>query len=146
MTGYGPTLAALNATFNSLSALCIACGLLFIYYRRRWRWHMGFKVAAAVFSGAFLTFYLLRYYLYGSMPFRGQGLVRPVYFTLLWSHIILAMVEVPLIIATLWRAWRGLQTGDYKGHRRIARITYPIWAYVSVTGVIVYFMLYQVYR
>ena len=78
---------------------------------------------------------------HGSTPFSGQGWIRPVYFSLLASHVLLAIAVLPLALVTLYRAWRA----DFAGHRRIAEITFPIWMYVSVTGVLVYWMLYQVY-
>ena len=79
--------------------------------------------------------------MHGATRFTGQGLARPIYFTILTTHTILAIVIVPLILITFYRALRA----DFERHRRIARITLPLWLYVSVTGVIVYLMLYQIY-
>ena len=86
----------------------------------------------------FLISYLIYHYHVGSVPFKGQGWIRPVYFTILLTHTILAVTVVPLALVTLRRAWRE----NFIAHRRIARWTFPIWMYVSVTGVIVYWMLY----
>ena len=86
----------------------------------------------------FLTSYLVYHYHVGSVPFKGQGWIRPVYFSILLTHTILAVTVVPLALITLRRAWRA----NFPAHRRIARWTFPIWLYVSVTGVLVYWMLY----
>lgn len=103
--------------------------------------HRACQTAAFVISLLFLTSYLVYHYHHGSTRFQGAGIVRPIYFTILTTHTILAIVIVPLIIVTLYRALRN----DFARHRRIARITLPLWLYVSVTGVIVYLMLYQIY-
>jgi uncharacterized membrane protein YozB (DUF420 family) len=96
-------------------------------------------LAAFGSSCLFLTSYLVYHYHAGSVPFQGQGWIRPVYFTILITHIILAAAIVPLALVTLTRALRE----KYDRHRRIARWTFPIWMYVSVTGVVIYLMLYQ---
>lgn len=96
-------------------------------------------LAAFGVSTLFLVSYVVYHSLEGSRPFTGQGWMRPVYFALLLSHIVLAAAIVPLALVTLYRAWRG----EFVRHRRIARWTLPIWLYVSVTGVIVYWMLYH---
>jgi uncharacterized membrane protein YozB (DUF420 family) len=103
--------------------------------------HRACQIAALVVSLLFLTSYLVYHYHHGATPFPGTGLVRPIYFTILISHTILAIVIVPLVILTFYRAFRG----DFIRHRRIARVTLPLWLYVSITGVIVYLMLYQIY-
>ena len=103
--------------------------------------HRACQVSAFVVSLLFLTSYLIYHYHHGSTRFQGTGIVRPIYFTILTTHTILAIVIVPLIIITLYRALRR----DFVRHRRIARITLPLWLYVSITGVIVYLMLYQIY-
>ena len=90
-------------------------------------------------SCLFLTCYLIYHYNVGSVPFQGHGWIRPVYFTILITHIILAATIVPLALITLSRAWQG----RFEQHRRIARWTWPLWMYVSVTGVVIYWMLYQ---
>jgi len=90
-------------------------------------------------SMLFLISYLVYHYQVGSVPFKGQGWVRPLYFTILLSHTILAVAVVPLALITLRRALGK----NFSAHRRIARWTFPIWLYVSITGVVVYWMLYQ---
>ena len=96
--------------------------------------------AAFITSCLFLTSYLVYHYHAGSVPFTKQGWIRPVYFTILITHIVLAAAIVPLALLTLYRAWRE----QFDRHRRIARWTWPIWMYVSVTGVTIYWMLYQI--
>ena len=132
--------AALNATLNGTSAVLLAAGYTAIRSGKV-SVHKKFMVAAFFVSCAFLVSYLVYHYRVGHVPFQGQGWIRPVYFTLLTSHTVLAVVIVPLILITLRRAW--LQRFDK--HRVIARWTLPLWFYVSVTGVIVYFMVYQIY-
>ena len=125
-----------NALFNSLSAICLICG--YVNIRRRNRLiHMRFMVSATVFSALFLLSYITYHYFHGDTKFPGHGLIRPVYFSILISHIVLSMVALPLILGTLWYALRG----QFRFHRVIARIAFPVWLYVSVTGVIVYFVL-----
>ena len=131
---------ALNATLNGTSAILLAAGYLAIRAGKR-EVHKRFMILAFLVSCAFLVSYLVYHYRVGHVAFPGQGIVRPVYFALLISHTILAVVIVPLILITLRRAW--LERFDK--HRIIARWTLPLWFYVSVTGVIVYLMLYQVY-
>jgi len=101
--------------------------------------HRAVMITALVSSSLFLTSYLYYHYHVGSVHFQGQGWSRPVYFSILISHTILAIVIVPMVIITLTRALRG----NFARHRGIARWTFPLWLYVSVTGVIVYFMLYH---
>jgi putative membrane protein len=98
-------------------------------------------LSACVTSALFLISYLTYHYHTGSKPFLGQGSVRLVYFTVLISHTVLAVVIVPLVFLTLYRAF----TAQWRRHRRLARWTLPMWLYVSVTGVVVYLMLYQLY-
>lgn len=133
-------LPALNATLNATSAILLAAGYRFIR-RRQISAHKRCMLAACTTSALFLVSYLTYHYNVGSMPFRGQGWVRPLYFTILISHTILAATIVPLAIVTLFRAWKA----DFRKHARLARWTLPIWLYVSVTGVIVYVMLYQLF-
>ncbi len=130
----------LNATLNATSAALLFAGFYFIR-KGRVTAHLRCMTAALVVSSAFLVSYLVYHARHGSTRFTGQGLVRPVYFTILLTHTVLAAVIVPLVIVTLRRAWRG----DFSRHRRIARWTFPLWAYVSVTGVVVYLLLYQLY-
>jgi putative membrane protein len=129
-------LPAANATFNSLSAICLVCGYINIR-RRRIAIHKRFMLSATVFSGLFLVSYIVYHYFHGDTRFPGQGWIRPVYFSILISHIGLSMVALPLILAALWFALRK----QFHIHRRIARWTFPIWLYVSVTGVVVFFVL-----
>jgi putative membrane protein len=132
--------AAFNASLNGLSAVLLAGGYAAIRSGRR-DVHKRFMISAFVVSCAFLTSYLVYHYRVGHVVFAGQGWIRPVYFVLLISHTILAVLIVPLILVTLRRAW--LERFDK--HRLIARWTLPLWFYVSVTGVIVYVMVYQAY-
>ena len=140
MPEYTPFLPHLNALLNSTSALLLLSGFRFIRAGRI-QAHRNCQVAAVVTSTLFLISYLTYHYYHGATRFAGQGIVRPFYFTILVSHTILAVAIVPLIIVTLYRAARG----DFIKHRRIARWTLPLWLYVSVTGVIVYLMLYHLY-
>lgn len=132
--------AALNATLNGTSAVLLACGYVAIK-NGRMQVHKRFMIAAFAVSTAFLASYLIYHYRVGHVAFQGQGWIRPVYFALLLSHTVLAAVIVPMILVTLRRAW--LERFDR--HRIIARWTLPLWLYVSITGVIVYVLLYQVY-
>jgi putative membrane protein len=133
--------AALNATLNAISAILLACGYVAIRSGKR-ELHKKLMLSAFFVSCAFFVSYLVYHIrIHQVIHFQGQGWIRPVYFTLLLSHTILAVVIVPLILITLRRAW--LQKFDK--HRLIARWTLPLWFYVSVTGVIVYFMVYQIY-
>jgi putative membrane protein len=132
-------LPTLNALLNMLSAICILAGYRAIRRKDVYR-HRMMMLAALVASALFLTSYLYYHYQVGSVSFPGQGLIRPVYFTILISHIILAAVILPMVIRTVYLAL----SGQIDRHRRIARWTFPIWMYVSVTGVIVYLMLYGI--
>jgi putative membrane protein len=132
--------AALNATLNGTSAILLAGGYAAIRAGKR-EAHKRFMLSAFVVSCAFLASYLLYHYRVGHVAFQGQGFIRPLYFALLLSHTVLAAVIVPMIVVTLRRAW--LERFDR--HRLIARWTLPLWFYVSVTGVVVYWMLYQAY-
>jgi putative membrane protein len=140
MPDYIPFLPHVNAVLNTTSALLLLAGFSFIR-RGRIQAHRNCQVTAVVTSTLFLVSYLTYHYYHGATRFAGQGLVRPLYFTILITHTILAVVIVPLILVTLYRAARG----DFIRHRRIARWTLPLWLYVSVTGVIVYLMLYHLY-
>jgi putative membrane protein len=132
--------AALNASLNGISGVLLACGYVAIR-RGKIAVHKRFMISAFVVSSVFLVSYLLYHYRVGHVAFQGQGWIRPVYFVLLTSHTILAIVIVPLILITLRRAL--LERFDK--HRIIARWTLPLWFYVCVTGVIVYLMVYQIY-
>ena len=134
-------LPTVNAILNGTSALLLVTGYLLIR-RRRVTAHKACMITAFVTSSVFLMSYLtLRYYA-GMTRFSGQGWIRPVYFTILVSHTILAVVIVPLALVTLTRALRA----RFDRHRRIARWTLPLWLYVSVTGVLVYVILYRLYQ
>ena len=130
-------LPTLNAALNSLSAVFLFAGFLFIKSRHRGA-HRACMLAACASSTLFLISYLIYHYQVGSVPFQGTGAIRVVYFAILISHTTLAAAVVPLALITLVRALRE----RFDAHRRIARWTFPIWLYVSVTGVIVYAMLY----
>ncbi len=134
------TLPTLNALLNATSGVLLVVGYLFIR-RKQVTAHKICMLSAFVTSCLFLISYLtLRYYA-GMTRFTGQGWIRPVYFTLLTSHTILAAAIVPLALVTLFRALRG----RFDRHARIARWTLPLWLYVSVTGVLVYWILYRLY-
>ena len=140
MSEYIAYLPHLNAFLNGASAVLLFTGYSFIRARNVIA-HRACQIAALIVSSLFLVSYLTYHYHHGSTRFLGVGFVRPVYFTILTSHTILAIVIVPLIFLTFYRALRG----DFVRHRRIARVTLPLWLYVSVTGVIVYLMLYHFY-
>ncbi len=129
---------AINATLNATSAVLLLIGRAFIKHGRV-AVHRAFMVSAVFSSSLFLVSYLYYHAHVGSVRFQGQGWSRPVYFTILISHTILAATIVPLVIITLRRALRE----RFDRHRAIARWTFPLWLYVSVTGVVIYFMLYH---
>jgi len=129
---------AVNASLNGASAALLLSGR-YLISRGRVLAHRACMIAAVTASTLFLACYLYFHYRAGNIRFLGTGWIRPVYFSILISHVILAAVIVPLVILTLVR---GLKA-RYPQHRAIARWTYPLWLYVSVTGVLVYFMLYQ---
>jgi len=133
-------LPALNAALNGVSALLLVAGYSAIR-RRRKGLHRTLMLSALGASILFLSSYLYYHYHAGTTRFTGQGWIRPVYFTILVSHTMLAIVIVPLVVTTLFLALRG----NFSRHRRIARVTLPVWLYVSVTGILVYLLLYQVY-
>ena len=130
----------LNASLNGASAVLITTGRVLIA-RKKIYLHRACMVAAVCTSTVFLVSYLYYHAHVGSVRFPGQGWVRAVYFSILISHTLLAAVVVPLVLLSLNYGLRG----RFDRHRRIARWTYPVWLYVSVTGVIVYIMLYQIY-
>jgi uncharacterized membrane protein YozB (DUF420 family) len=131
---------ALNASLNATSAVLIATGIGLIRAGRR-QAHRGVMIAAVVSSSLFLISYLYYHYHVGSVRFPGHGWVRPLYFCILITHTVLAATVVPLVIVTLARGLRE----RFDRHKAIARWTYPIWLYVSVTGVVIYVMLYKLY-
>lgn len=140
LSDYVSYLPHLNACLNGTSALLLFSGYVSIKARNV-AVHRLCQVSALVVSLLFLTSYVTYHAYHGTTRFQGTGLARPIYFTILTSHTILAIAIVPLVIITFYRAFRQ----DFVRHRRIARITLPLWLYVSITGVIVYLMLYQIY-
>jgi uncharacterized membrane protein YozB (DUF420 family) len=131
-------LPAVNATLNAFSALLLITGYVMIRQRRPIA-HRNVMIAALISSTVFLTSYLIYHAHVGSKPFPGTGGARTFYFAILLTHTILAAAVPFLAAVTVWRAYRQ----RFAQHRRIARWTLPIWLYVSVTGVVVYWMLYQ---
>jgi putative membrane protein len=129
-------LPALNAVLNGLSAVALIVGFQHIRGGRVIP-HRTAMFTAFVFSSVFLVTYIANHALHGDMRFQGQGAIRPWYFALLISHISLSVIALPMILITFFLSL----TGRFPAHRRLARFTFPIWLYVSVTGVIVYAML-----
>jgi uncharacterized membrane protein YozB (DUF420 family) len=132
------TLPHLNAALNGAAAVSLTAGYLFIR-RGRIAAHLTCMLVAFAVSTAFLVSYLIYHFRVGSVPYQGQSWVRPVYFTILISHTVLASLVPPLALTTLYRAWRR----QFGRHRGVARWTVPVWLYVSVTGIVVYLLLYQ---
>ena len=134
-------LPAVNATLNGIAAFFIILGYVQIR-RGAWRVHKRCMLTAMVASALFLTSYVIYHYnIRGAKPFPGTGPVRVLYYTILWTHIPLAAAILPLALVT---TTRGLKS-QLERHRAIARWTFPLWLYVSVTGVVIYLMLYQMY-
>ncbi len=131
-------LPAVNATLNGISAILLTMGFVFIK-RGKKEAHQRCMISAFLVSAVFLICYLIYHYYAGSTKFTATGWIRPVYFTILITHVILAAAIVPMILMTMWRAWKK----DFEKHKKIARWTWPLWMYVSVTGVLIYLMLYQ---
>ncbi len=131
-------LPSLNAGLNATSAFLLILGFVMIR-QGAWTGHALCMCGAMGTSALFLVSYLVYHYFHGATPFPGQGWIRPVYFTILISHTILAVTVVPLAIVTLIHALRS----QFDRHMKIARITFPVWLYVSFTGVLIYWMLYR---
>jgi uncharacterized membrane protein YozB (DUF420 family) len=131
-------LPALNATLNAVAVLFLAAGYVFIR-RRQIGAHRACMLSACAASALFLVSYVIYHANAGSKPFPGTGPIRTVYFVILATHVVLAAAIVPMALVTLTRALRE----RFDRHKRIARWTLPIWLYVSVTGVVIYWMLYQ---
>jgi putative membrane protein len=131
-------LPAVNATLNAISGVLLVIAYTLIR-RRKIEQHRKVMLAAFTTSGLFLACYVVYHAQVGSVPFTRQGFVRPLYFTILLTHVVLAAAVLPMALVTLSR---GLKA-RYPQHRKIARWTFPIWLYVSVTGVLVYVLLYQ---
>lgn len=129
-------LPAANALFNFLSGTCVAAGYVNIKRGRR-ETHKRFMLSAVTFSILFLTSYIVYHYFHGDTPFPGQGWIRPVYFFILISHIVLSMAALPIVLGTLYFALRK----EFFWHKRLARFAVPIWLYVSATGVLVFILL-----
>lgn len=129
-------LPAVNASFNALSATLLTAGYFFIRRGNR-RAHQYLMVSALASSALFLTGYLGYHYVHGETKFQGHGAVRVVYLLILATHILLSMVILPGALTALYFAWRK----SFARHRRVARVLLPIWLYVSVTGVVIFFML-----
>jgi putative membrane protein len=136
----------LNAALNATSGIFLLFGLFFILTSRVHAHRLsmlGASSISALFLVSYITHHIIRTSIYGLGPtkFTGEGLARPIYFTILTSHTILAALVAPFVIATLWRALKG----KFAAHKRLARLVYPVWLYVSITGVVVYLMLYQLF-
>lgn len=129
-------LPALNALLNSVSTVLIVAGYVAIRQKKYIR-HMQLMLTAFVTSSLFLISYLLYHHYVGHTPFPGEGFIRPVYFTILISHIILSAFVVPLVLTSYYFAF----SGKFKTHRKVSRWTFPVWLYVSVTGVMIFFIL-----
>ena len=140
MTDFYSVLPHLNATLNASSFVLLSSGYYFIK-RKRIQAHRNCQLAALTASVVFLISYVVYHAHHGTTRFTGQGIARPIYFTILTTHTFLAAVIVPFVIITARRALRG----DFVRHRAIARWTLPMWLYVSITGVVVYLMLYHLY-
>jgi uncharacterized membrane protein YozB (DUF420 family) len=136
----GDLIAPVNATLNLASALFLVVGLRFIR-KRRVRRHRFAMTGALVCSCLFLAFYLTRLSLSGTHRFAGEGMARVFYLALLFSHMLLAVAIVPMVLRLLYLVW----TSRFHAHARLARWTYPLWLYVSLTGLMVYLLLYHVY-
>ena len=140
MIDFYSVLPHLNAFLNASSFVLLSSGYFFIRRKRVFA-HRNCQIAALSASVLFLVSYIVYHSHHGVTKFAGQGIARPIYFTVLTTHTILAAVIVPFVIITVRRAMRG----DFLRHRAIARWTLPMWMYVSITGVIVYLMLYHLY-
>jgi putative membrane protein len=132
------SLPAINATLNLTAAILIGAGFYFIK-KKNIHAHKLCMVSALIVSGLFLTSYLVYHYNVGSVRFTKQGWTRSVYFPILISHTILAAVVLPMVLRTAFLSFKG----QFGKHVRIARWTFPVWMYVSITGVVVYLMLYH---
>jgi len=133
-------LPALNASLNGVATLFLVAGYVFIR-RRQIAAHRAFMLSALTASAFFLVSYVIYHANAGSKPFPGTGPIRAVYFFILITHIVLAAAIVPMVLMTVSRALRG----RFDRHAAIARRTLPVWLYVSVTGVVIYVMLYELY-
>lgn len=130
------SLPALNALLNFCSMVLLLLGYRAIR-RRQFRSHMRFNLTAFLTSALFLTSYVIYHNFHGSTPFPGEGWIRPVYFAILISHIILSALVVPMILTSFYLAF----SGRLRQHRRVSKVTLPVWLYVSVTGVLIFLIL-----
>jgi uncharacterized membrane protein YozB (DUF420 family) len=133
-------LPAINAGLNSLSTVFLTAGYIFIR-RQRQVAHRNCMIGAVISSALFLTCYVIYHYNAGRTTFRDPAWFRPIYLAILLTHTILAVAIVPMVLMTLYRAARR----QFERHKRISRWTWPIWIYVSVTGVLIYFLLYHIF-
>ena len=136
----GDMLAPVNATLNATSTAFLIAGFVHIRSGRR-EAHRKAMLGAVSASALFLVFYVTRFSLTGSHEFAGEGLARTVYLSILFSHMILAVLVLPFILRLLWLA----KNERFDEHKKLARFVFPVWAYVSVTGLLVYLLLYQIY-
>ena len=133
-------LPPLQASLNILAA-CLVLGAYYFIRRQNRQAHQALMIGALITSAIFLVSYSIYHHQVGYIPFAGQGMIRPLYFTILVTHIITAVTIVPLVLVTVSYALRG----RFSSHRRVARWTLPLWFYTSVTGVVVYLMAFQIY-
>jgi len=136
----------LNAILNAASGILIVIGFYFIrtgQIPKHRKCMLTASIVSAFFLASYLTHHALRTYYFGigTTKFTGEGLARPIYFTILTSHTFLAALVTPFVLLTLWRGLKG----NFDQHKKIARLVFPVWLYVSITGVIVYLLLYQIY-
>ena len=131
-------LPTINALLNATATVLLLAGFFFIK-RKRVTQHRASMVSALLVSIVFLVCYVIHHVRVGSVPFRGPAALRPVYFAILIPHVLLAVTVPPLALTTIYRAVKG----NFEGHRKLARVTFPVWLFVSVSGVVVYLMLYQ---
>ena len=136
----GDMLALVNASLNATSAVALFAGFYFVK-RRSLHMHRRAMLTALTASSLFLVFYVTRLAITGIHEFAGEGVARTVYFSILFSHIVLAILLVPLVLRLVYL----VRSRRFRKHARLARWTFPMWAYVSVTGLVVYVLLYQVY-
>ena len=136
----GDLLALINASLNATSAIALITGFLFIRRKAVDR-HKRAMLTAVGASALFLVFYVIRILLTGTHEFAGEGLARTAYLSILFSHMVLAVLVLPFILRLLWLAKKD----RFEEHKKLARFVFPVWAYVSVTGLVVYLLLYQVY-
>jgi len=140
VTSLGDMLAVVNASLNATSAVALVTGFVLIR-RKTVRGHQRAMLTAVSASGLFLVFYLTRVALTGTHEFAGEGAARVVYLAVLFSHMVLAVAALPLVIRLLYL----VRKKRFHDHARLARWVFPVWAYVSATGLLVYVLLYQVY-